>query len=61
MRELKVDRIVGWGIFICDGRRYVWDEDEDGHCVLKGEGREVLEIVGDKRDGNENVTEFFVK
>ena len=60
MREMKVDRNVGWGIFIVDGREYVWDEDEDGRYVLWGEGGEVLEIVGTRRDEKENVEVFLV-
>lgn len=60
MREMEVQKSVGWGIFLIDGRQYVWDEDDDGCYVLKGEGGEVLTILGDVRDENENVICFFV-
>lgn len=60
MRKLKVDREVGWGIFIIDGHGYVWDENDDGKYVLKGNDGEVLEIFGDERDENDHVKVFFV-
>ncbi len=59
MKELKVIRAVGYGGFITDGGKFIWDSDEENQYLI-GEGQK-YKLLKTERDENENPLVFFVE